>query len=137
MTTTTRNPHRTRAWLGAWLFVAATLGGVSFAHGQKETERYIPIGRSPGLSGRYTSIGSITAVDARAKTITIADTAGPRTVQLTDTTRIWLDRSKARLTNVSGRWADLVPGRRVEAKYQLPVARGHVAEWVKIEIAQP
>jgi len=37
----------------------ALLGSISYAHGQKETEQYIPIGQSPGLSQQYTSIGVV------------------------------------------------------------------------------
>jgi len=136
MITTTREQHRFRGRLAACAIVAALLWGTSFAHGQKSTERYIPIGMSPGLSGKYTSIGLITDVNARTRTINIADSAGPKTVQVTDTTRIWLDRSKLRKSNVSGRFTDLVKGRRVEAKYERPDRR-HVAEWVKVEITVP
>ena len=45
--------------------VVALLCGVSHVHGQKATERYIPIGQSPGLSGKYTYIGSIECIDAQ------------------------------------------------------------------------
>lgn len=125
-----------RRLLGGCAFVVALLIGTSHAHGQKSTERYIPIGQSPGLSGKYTSIGLITDVNTRTRTITIADTAGPKTVQIADTTRIWLDRSKLRKSNISGRFTDLVKGRRVEAKYQYP-QRGQAVEWVKVEITEP
>jgi hypothetical protein len=125
-----------RGWLSGCAIVVALLWGTSFAHGQKSTEQYIPIGKSPGLSGKYTSIGLLTAVDARARTITVADSAGPKTLKLTDTTRIWLDRSKLRKSSISGKFADLVKGRRVEAKYEHP-DRKNVAEWVKVEVTQP
>ncbi len=45
----------------------ALLTGLSIAFAQKTTERYIPIGQSPGLSGEYTKIGNIEAVSARIK----------------------------------------------------------------------
>ena len=128
-----RNPMR-RLVTGCAM-VVALFWGTSFAHGQKSTERYIPIGQSPGLSGKYTSIGLITVVNTRTRTITIADSAGPKTVQITDTTRIWLDRSKLKKSNTSGRFTDLVKGRRVEAKYEHPDRR-QVAEWVKVEISE-
>jgi hypothetical protein len=100
------------------------------------TERYIPIGQSPGISGKHSSIGALSNVDARTRLITIADAAGPKTVRITDTTRIWLDRSKLRQSNTTGKFADLVKGRRVEVKYQYP-GDGKIAEWVKVEITQP
>lgn len=114
----------------------AALCASSHAHGQKATEQYIPIGQSPGVSQKYSSIGEVAAVNPAAQTVTIADSAGPRTVRITDKTRIWLDRTKLKQTNVPGRFADLQPGRRVEVKYADPERRD-VAEWVKIEISQP
>ena len=136
MITTTLRTHRMRGLLGGCAIVVALLWGTSFAHGQKSTEQYIPIGRSPGLSGKYTSIGLLTVVDTRARTITVADTAGPKTLRITDTTRIWLDRSKLKKSSVSGTFADLAKGRRVEVKYASPDRRD-VAEWVKVEVTQP
>ena len=112
------------------------LGGISYAHGQKETEQYIPIGQSPGLSQKSTSIGEIAEVDPQAKTVTIADPAGRRTVKVTEKTRIWLDRTKLKQTNLTGSFADLKTGRRVEVKYDDPQRR-EVAEWVKVEVLQP
>ena len=109
----------------------ALLGSISYAHGQKETEQYIPIGQSPGLSQKYTSIGELAEVDPRAQSVTIADPAGRRTVKITEKTRIWL-----KLTNLTGSFADLQKGRRVEVKYEDPQGR-EVAEWVKVEVSQP
>jgi hypothetical protein len=113
----------------------ALLCASSHAHGQKATEQFIPIGQSPGLSAKYTSIGAIAAANAAGQTVTIADPAGPRTIRLTEKTRIWLDRSKLKQTNVPGGFADLQPGRRAEVKYADPERRD-VAEWVKVEITQ-
>src|SRR5262245_12731849 len=90
------------------------LCATSYAHGQKATEQYIPIGQSPGISGRYTSIGPISEVNGRDQTVTIADPAGARTVKITNRTKIWLDRSKIRQSNLRGVFADLQKGRTVE-----------------------
>jgi len=125
-----------RALLSGIGLAIALLGAISYAYGQKETELYIPIGQSPGLSQKYTSIGELAEVDPRAKTVTIADPAGRRTVKITEKTRIWLDRSKLKLTNLTGSFADLQQGRRVEVKYDDPQRR-EVAEWVKVEVSQP
>ena len=111
----------------------AALCAVPYAHAQKMTEQFIPIGQSPGLSQKYTSIGEITQVNPQARTITIADPAGPRTVKISAKTHIWLDRSKLKQTNLVGGFADLQKGRRVEVKYQDAV-RPEWAEWVKVEI---
>jgi len=125
-----------RALLNGLGLAIALFGAISYAHGQKETELYIPIGQSPGLSQKYTSIGELAEVDPRAKSVTIADPAGRRTVKITEKTRIWLDRSKLKLTNLTGSFADLQKGRRVEVKYDDPQRR-EVAEWVKVEVSQP
>lgn len=116
--------------------VIALLATTAFAHGQKATEQFIPVGQSPGVSGKLTSIGEVAAVDARAKTVTIVEPAGKRTVKITDKTRIWLDRTKLKQANVTGSLADLQKGRRVEVKYEDPAQRA-IADWVKVEVTQP
>jgi hypothetical protein len=116
--------------------LVAMLCAISYAHGQKATEQFIPIGQSPGVSEKYTSIGEIADVNAAARTVTIADPAGRRTVRITDKTRIWLDRTKLKQSNLSGSFADLQKGRRAEVKYEDP-GRRDVAEWVKVEIDRP
>ncbi len=110
----------------------ALLGSVSHAHGQKSTERYIPIGQSPGLSGKYTYIGTLDAVASDKRSVT----AGGRTVRITDQTRIWLDRSSLKQSNRSGTLGDLQPGRRVEIKLDDP-SRPQAAEWIKVEGSSP
>jgi len=118
------------------LVLIAALVGIPPAHGQEATERYIPIGQSPGVSGKLTSIGEITEVDPRERTVTIAEPAGRHTVRITDKTRIWIDRSKLKLTSVTGSFGDLQTGRRVEAKYEDPASR-EAADWVKVEAPRP
>jgi len=115
--------------------LVALLCAISHAHGQKATEQFIPIGESPGVSRKLTSIGEIVEVNAAARTVTIADSAGRQTVRVTDQTRIWLDRTKLKQTNLNGSFADLRAGRRVEVKYADP-ARRDVAEWVKVEVGE-
>lgn len=122
-----------RTLLSVTGILVAMLCAISHAHGQKATEQFIPIGQSPGLSVKYSSIGEIADVNAAARTVTIADPAGRRTVRVTDRTRIWLDRTKLKQTNLSGSFTDLQKGRRVEVKYEDP-ARRDVAEWVKVEV---
>jgi hypothetical protein len=125
-----------RALLSGIGVAVALLGAISHAHGQKETERFIPIGQSPGVSQKQTSIGEIAEVDAARRTVTVAEQAGRRTVKITEKTRIWLDRTKLKQANLTGSFADLQKGRRVEVKYEDPERR-QVADWVKVEIAQP
>lgn len=111
--------------------------GVPYAYSQRTTEIYIPIGRSPGLSGKATLIGKVEGIDPRDRLITIAGPSRTVTVKITDRTKIWLDRSQLRLTNVEGSFADLREGRLVEVKYagEEPEEKGPV-QWIKVQISQ-
>ena len=119
--------------LAAGLMAIALLCAVSGAHASKATDRYIPIGRSPGLSGKYTSIGTITEVSASEQTMTMADSTGSHTMQISKQTRIWLDRTGLKQSNTTGSFADLQKGRRIEVKY-LDHDRRQKADWIKVEI---
>ena len=100
------------------------------AQGQKAAEQFIPIGQSPGLSRIFTDIAAIAEVDADARTITLP-VAGGRSVKVTEATKIWLDRSKVRQTNLVGRFEDLRVGLQVEVKYE-DSQRRETAEWIKV-----
>jgi hypothetical protein len=102
--------------------------------GQRTTEQFIPIGKSPGLSGKHSSIGEIETYDAESRALTIVTPAGKQTLALTDQTRIWLDRSKQKLASAKGEVAELKKGRKVEVKYA-DAERKTGAEWIKVEIA--
>ncbi|MFQ5709039.1 MAG: hypothetical protein ACE5HO_16400 [bacterium] len=111
--------------------------GLPYAYGQKATEIFIPIGESPGLSDKYTSIGKIEAVDAEQHSITISDPTGSYTVKLTERTKIWLDRSKLKLTNVKGAFEDLQKDSRVEVKYEKNERKDRAnADWVKVQVTR-
>jgi hypothetical protein len=103
------------------------------ANGQEMTERYIPVGQSPGISGVYSYIGEIQTVDLENRTVTVQGPEGARTIRVTDETRIWLDRSQQRLTNLVGGMEDLQPGRRVEIKY-VDYETKDAAYWIKVEM---
>ncbi len=108
-----------------------------FAHGQKATEVFIPIGQSPGVSYKLTIVGTIERIDPQTRTIAGAAPAGPWSANVTPRTKIWLDRSKLRLTNQKGAFADLRTGLLVEVKYEDPAGRVQgkgPAEWVKVEV---
>jgi hypothetical protein len=118
----------------ALLFVCTVaLLGQPLAHGQRETERYIPIGQSPGVSGKTTRIGIVHAVDARARSFVLVAPEGRYTVAVTARTRIWLDRHRQKLTALTGSVADLRVGRRVEVHFDDP-ERAQRVYWIKIEI---
>jgi hypothetical protein len=113
----------------------ALLAGPSFAFAQKTTERFIPIGQSPGLSGDYTNIGSIEAVSVQERTVTMSDASGSYSVGIADDTHIWLDKSKIGSTNAVGTVSDLQAGRRIEVKYRDNDPQA-AAEWIKVEILE-
>ena len=113
----------------------ALLAGLSLAHAQKATERFIPIGKSPGLSDKYTKIGSIDVVNTQDRTITMSTPSGTYTARIAEETRIWLDKSKINSTNEEGTFSDLQAGRMVEVKYKDNDPEGP-AEWIKVQIAE-
>jgi hypothetical protein len=116
--------------IAATLLLALLAGG-SYAHGQEMTERFIPIGQSPGLSGKVTAIGAIQSMQGRS--LTVSTDRGAQKFEVTDRCIIWVDRSKQKLSNTRGGMADLQAGRRVEVK---PDAKNKAAaEWVKVEAA--
>jgi hypothetical protein len=119
----------------AAVLLVVTLAAAGGARAQKATEQFIPVGQSPGASGKVTWIGEIVAADPRERTLTIGEAQGSHSVRITDKTRIYLDRSKLKQTNVTGTMADLQKGRRVEVKYEGPGPMP-AADWVKVEISR-
>ena len=103
------------------------------AHGQLTTERFIPVGRSPGISGVRSYIGDVERVEVEGRTCTVSGPQGSRTIKVTTRTRIWLDRSEQRLPNTVGTLWDLQPGRRVEVRYVDDEAKG-AADWIKVVV---
>ncbi len=126
-----------RKYLLGLIWVSVLLWhGAPFAHGQKAVELFIPIGQSPGLSGTVTVIGKLAAIDRQQRTIKIAGPGEEWTAEITDRTKIWLDRSKLRQNNQTGSLDDLRQGLQVEVKYLDDVQRGTgPAEWIKVEVA--
>jgi hypothetical protein len=118
--------------LGKTGLIIALLCAVSPAHGQKATEMFIPMGQSPGLSFKYTYVGTIDDIDKQQRSIK----AGGLAIKITDTTRIWLDHTKLDRTNQVGSLADLKQGQRIEIKYLDP-DRKQIAEWIKVEVTRP
>ena len=102
-----------------------------FAMGQETTEQFIPIGKSPGISGRYSYIGTVVAVDEDAHTIDVRSDRGTKTIRVTEDTRLWLDRSKAKRTNPKASYADCKVGVTVEVMYLHDDKA--TADWIKVE----
>jgi hypothetical protein len=121
-----------KRYLGLAIVVVA-LGGTLEASAQEATEIYIPIGQSPGLSGKGSLIGTLASVDRGNRMVTVSSPSGTQTVRFTDRTLIWLDRSLQKQPNQNGAIADLQQGRTVEIK----VRKGEpkmVAEWIKVQV---
>jgi hypothetical protein len=115
--------------------LTALLCGVALiATAQKATERFIPIGQSPGLSGRSTMTGTISTFANGILEFSVSANAGPQRVRVTPATRIWLDRSIASEPTLAGTPGELRAGRRVEVKLA-NAATPATADWIKIEVA--
>jgi hypothetical protein len=111
---------------------------VTNVYGQKSTEMYIPIGKSPGLSDKYTTIGAVEQLDTQARTLTCKDTRGVTVeVAVDEKTRIWLDRSRLKLPNLYGSLMDCEQGLLVEVKYRNNERKpGAVADWIKVQATE-
>ena len=119
-------------WL-ARVIVVVALAGVSEAFGQEATEMYIPIGQSPGASGKSTLLGTIESVDPGKRMLTVSGPAGTRKFQIADRTLIWIDRSAQKQRNQTGTLADLQRGRKVEIKPGEGAGQA-VAKWIKVQL---
>jgi hypothetical protein len=101
---------------------------------QRATEMYIPVGKSPGVSGRTSVAGAIATIDSRQRTLVIADGATRHTATVTADTRIWIDRSGLALPNLQGTFADLKEGLQAEMTYA--AGDGGVAGWIKVRVTE-
>jgi hypothetical protein len=100
---------------------------------QKETEIFVPIGESPGVSGKLTLVAALGPVDAAARTLRM----GNLPIRIDDRTRIWIDRSKLRQSNGVGTMADLTTGALAEVRFRGDNASAAVADWIKVQPAAP
>jgi len=106
------------------------------AMAQQATEIYIPIGRSPGLSGTKTVIGRIDAIDAQTMTLTVRGADGRAWAMLEETSKIYLDRSTLARPCRYGFAEDCQIGRLCEVKWRRNNPGGRAepgeVEWIKI-----
>ena len=114
--------------------VVVLLGSTLEASGQEATEMFIPIGQSPGLSGKGSLIGTLESVDPGKRMVTISSSLGAQTVGITDRTLIWLDRSQQKQPNQNGAINDLQKDRKVEVKLRKGEPKA-VAEWIKVQVS--
>lgn len=115
---------RLRCWLLGLLLVAPTLMA------QQTTERFIPIGQSPGVSGQLSSIGTLATFDDTAGLLRVESAEGRMTYRVTPRTRIWIDRSATGRTSLVGNRDDLAAGRRVEVMPRRDDPQ--LADWIKV-----
>jgi hypothetical protein len=118
-------------------FAAAVLwvlAGTNAANAQRATERYIPIGHSPGVSGKLSVIGTVEEMKAADKWMRIRAADKTYTIACTDETIYWLDRTNLRMTNLAGAITDCMYGRKVEVRFVNDDHAACVAAWVKVEI---
>ena len=100
---------------------------------QKTTELYIPIGKSPGLSGTKTFIGTITAINSELRQVTIADADEEVMTDVTDRTTIYIDRSTLGQPSSPGTFNDLEDGLQVEVLSEETENPGEGnAVWIKL-----
>lgn len=119
------------------LLAAAMAGSATAALGQKSTEIFIPIGQSPGLSGKHTVIARVQVVDAAQRSMTVVDAAGAVvTVRADPKTAVWLDRSQVKLPNRKGDLSDCRKDMTVEVKYRNNDAGATAVEWIKVRASE-
>ena len=106
---------------------------VPIAAAEKATELYVPIGQSPGLSGKYAAAGRIEQVNYQKNTLTMSSGSGTYTVKVSERTRYYVDRSKAGQTNRYGSFSDCKQGMMVEVRFEKD-ERNRPAEWIKLEM---
>jgi hypothetical protein len=98
---------------------------------QQTTEKFIPIGMSPGVSNKVSFQGEISGTDRVAKSFSIRVDDSSKTFSVTPSTHIWLDRSKVRKPSIDGSFDNLETGRWIEIRYNSDDPT--LADWIKIE----
>jgi len=102
--------------------IALLLPSAVFSYGTG-TEKYIPIGQSPGISNVKSVQGIIKSTTANSITIQ-ATTGGLVVVEFDKSTNIWIDRSQLKLPNKEGTLADLLAESYIEI---------YSPKWIKIK----
>ena len=104
------------------------------ARAQKMTEVFIPIGKSPGASGKTTKMGKVESVRTQdySVTMTLGDQT-KATIKVEKNTAIYLDKTSLKQPNTTGKWEDIKPGLVMEAKYS-DINKGGACEWIKVQV---
>ena len=112
------------------ILIAATAllvvaGSGAWAH--PATERYIPIGKSPGVSGKKSYVGEIRSISDHENGFSMTVENANLRIEVDQYTKIYLDTGKGRV-NSAGARSDCRVGRLVEVY----VHESGTAYWVKI-----
>ena len=118
-----------KAWSLTIIFCAFSF----YLHAQKETEVFIPLGKSPGVSGKYSMICKVEMVKTNDSIMTIRQESGVMNLKMTEQTKIYLDKSKLKLQNKKGVLADIKPGMTMEVKY-VDNKPSNPVDWIKLLI---
>jgi hypothetical protein len=103
---------------------------------QRATELYIPIGKSPGISGVCSMTGTIDSVYTAEHILKMSTSSGESyEVNVTDETKIYLDKSFLKQTNKIGTYSDCKVGAYCEVLYESHSRKDYgEAEWIKIRV---
>ena len=101
----------------------------SLAYSHPATERYIPIGGSPGVSDMKSYRGTIESVRSNSDGFTMSVEDGDKPIEVTHRTKIYLDTGSGK-TNRIGTEADCQVGRKIEVYLH----DDGTAYWVKIKV---
>jgi hypothetical protein len=113
--------------------IVGLVGVLSQALAEKTTELYIPLGQSPGVSGKLTVIGKIERVDTQNGALTLSNTSGSYDIQVTENTKIFLDKSRLKQKNDYGALTDCKKGMSAEVRF-IDDERGRPAVWIKLQL---
>ena len=103
------------------------------ARSQKTTEVFIPIGKSPGVSGKTTKMGKVESVKTQDYSVTMTlEDHTQATIKIEKSTAIYLDKSILKQPNAQGKWEDIKPGLLMEAKYS--DINKNACEWIKVQV---
>ena len=130
------------ALLGALAALSAAFAG-SGAQAQNLTEQFIPIGQSPGASGRTAEVGTVSMIDVSRNLIACELNGVEEVFIVTPQTEVYLDRSASQTHNLTMDVRSLRIGDRVEIKRDDPRAEvaGYagtnipLADWIKVDAA--
>ncbi len=115
-----------RAVLSVITLLGVAAGTLAYAH--PATERYIPIGKSPGVSNVKSYLGKISSVQADDSGFMLFVKDTERPIAITEMTRIYVDTGPGK-TNLVGTEQDCKAGRVVEAYLH----EDGTAYWIKVK----